>query len=161
MQLIIHSSISSCLDCFNSLCISRTPLQEPLTLTSKRAHIALVLAELHWLPVSLRIHLKIFVAMFTAFHGQGTAYIFVLLDFNSPAQSLRPLNQCPLITPCSHFKAFSQWPPDHCGMICHSLCTGQLVFDLSLCFCPFLLCPFGHFVKPVYERCHLNKVGLY
>lgn len=70
LEMIIHAFISSRSDYCNSLftCLTQKELHRLqavqnsaarlLTHTSKRAHITLVLAELHWLPIHLRIHFK-------------------------------------------------------------------------------------------------------
>lgn len=116
LEMIIHAFISSRSDYCDSLftCLTQKELHRLqavqnsaarlLTHTSKRAHITLVLAELHWLPVHLRIHFKVLVLTFRALNGQAPAYISEILKLYNPKCSLRSSSQCLLVIPHTHFK---------------------------------------------------------
>lgn len=74
-------SMPSCLHvliftCFNKNAVNRLPSSQNaaarlLTHSRKSDHITPVSYSLHWLPVKLRIHFKIFVLTFRALHGQS------------------------------------------------------------------------------------------
>ena len=52
-------------------------------------HITPVLESLHWLPIYLRIHFKIFCLVFRALHGQARGYSSEALVSYVPSQALR------------------------------------------------------------------------
>jgi len=60
--------------------------------TSKREHIAPVLAELHLLPVAARIDFKIAIVTFNLLTTEQPSYLRELLQLHQPSQSLRSSN---------------------------------------------------------------------
>ena len=75
-----------------------------LTKTNKRSHITPVLASLHWLPVSFRVHFKILVLTYRALHGQAPKYISDLVSRYVPGRALRSADQGLLEVPFSRLK---------------------------------------------------------
>ena len=59
----------------------------------KYSHITPVLYELHWLPVSARIHFKILLLAFKVIHGHAPRYISNLLVTNASPQTILDLTQ--------------------------------------------------------------------
>ena len=91
-----------------------------LTHTNKRAHITLVLAWLHWLPVHFRTHFKILVLTFRALHGQAPRYISDLIQLHTPSRSLRSSGLMVQVVPQTHYKtigdrSFREVPPRFCS----------------------------------------------
>uniref|UniRef100_A0A8C6NS09 5'-AMP-activated protein kinase subunit gamma-1 n=1 Tax=Nothobranchius furzeri TaxID=105023 RepID=A0A8C6NS09_NOTFU len=70
-----------------------------LTGTSKRDHITPVLASLHWLPVSYRIHFEILLFVFKSLHDLAPFYISELLSAYVPARTMRSSSQALLTVP--------------------------------------------------------------
>lgn len=61
-----------------------------LLISSKRRHhITLILASLHWLPVSFMIYFKIWLITFSACQGLAPSYILDLLTAYEPLFSLK------------------------------------------------------------------------
>jgi hypothetical protein len=60
-----------------------------VTCTSRQQHIAPILADLHWLPVSSRIDYKLALLTYKTLSTQTPNYLFELLHFNQPARQLR------------------------------------------------------------------------
>jgi len=52
-------------------------------------HVTPILKELHWLPVSERIKLKIMLLTFKAFYQQSPVYIQDLLTYYQPSRIIR------------------------------------------------------------------------
>ena len=100
-QMLIHTSISSCIDYCNTLfsSLSMSALDRLhaiqnaattlLTRSSRRSHITPILISLHWLPVAYRIQFKILTLTYRALQGQAPAYVADKLHPPSPACSLR------------------------------------------------------------------------
>ena len=87
-----------------------------LTKTRKMEHITPVLAELHWLPVSYRIHFKVLLLVFKAVNGLAPCYITDALSSYTPARALRSADAGLLRIPDAPSKrigesAFSYYAP--------------------------------------------------
>ena len=102
LEKVIHAFIFSRLDYCNSLLsginqkISLSRLQlvqnsaaKLLTGFNRRQHVTPILASLHWLPVCLRIDLKILLITFKASSGVAPSYITDILIPYEPTRSLR------------------------------------------------------------------------
>lgn len=113
LEIVIHAFISSRLDYCNSLfleSVSVTYIDSSLfkmllpdffTGTKISEHITLVLATLHWLPVSFRLDFKILLLVFKALKGHAQTYISDLLAPYSPDRCLRSSSQVLLSVPRS------------------------------------------------------------
>ena len=89
-----------------------------LTCTKRCDHITLILAALHWLPVSFRIYFKILLLLFKALNGQAPAYICDLLTPFEPNRHLRSFSRAllmvaksRLVTKGDRDRAFAVHPP--------------------------------------------------
>ena len=60
-----------------------------ITMTNPREHITPVLANLHWLPVHLRIHFRVLVHTYKSIHDLAPAYLSDMLCQYTPARTLR------------------------------------------------------------------------
>ena len=101
LETVIHAFVTSRLDYCNSLYLglpqsqlSRLQLVQNaaarmLTGTKKHQHITPVLASLHWLPPSFRVHFKVLLIVYKALHGLAPSYISDLLHPLSASRSLR------------------------------------------------------------------------
>jgi len=58
-------------------------------MTNRREHITPVLAELHWLPLTARIELKLALLTFKIFTSHQPSYLRELLQPHRPSQQLR------------------------------------------------------------------------
>ena len=111
-ERLIHAFITAKLDCFNSLYYgSPTCMLQRLqrvqnaaarlvTRSSKYSQITPILSDLHWLPVSYRITVKILLMTFKAINGTAPTYIqdMVKLKCNS-SRSMRSNDKTLLVTP--------------------------------------------------------------
>lgn len=91
VQLLVHALVTSKLDYCNSLlyglpkyvikqlqCVQNAAAHV-VTASPKFSHITPVLANLHWLPIELRIEFKILTVTFKTLHGLASPYIEDLL----------------------------------------------------------------------------------
>ena len=112
-EKVIHAFLSSRLDCGNSLLYGLpdnqiTKLQRVqniaariLTKTRKHEHISPILQQLHWLPVSKRINIKIITLTFKCLHDKAPSYLQDLIVLQSPARVTRSSDKCLLQVPNS------------------------------------------------------------
>uniref|UniRef100_A0A8C6KQ30 Reverse transcriptase domain-containing protein n=1 Tax=Nothobranchius furzeri TaxID=105023 RepID=A0A8C6KQ30_NOTFU len=110
-ETVIHAFVTTRLDYCNALyigvsasCISQLQRVQNaaarlLTGTRKFEHISPVLASLHWLPISFRIHFKILLFAFKGLHGLAPSYLSDLIQPYTPSRSLRSADQLLLIVP--------------------------------------------------------------
>lgn len=110
-ETVIHAFVSTRLDYCNALYIGvsasyishlqrvQNAAARLLTGARKFEHISPVLASLHWLPISFRIHFKILLFAFKALHGLAPSYLSELLQPYTPTCSLRSADQLLLNVP--------------------------------------------------------------
>ncbi len=98
-EIVIHAFITSRLDYYgaNQSSISRLQMVQNaaarlLTDSRKFDRISPILTSLHWLPVKLRIELKILVFVFKALHGLAPTYLSDILQYHNPSRPLRLLS---------------------------------------------------------------------
>lgn len=96
-EKLVHASISSRLDYYNSLLYGIPEYQimklQRVMNTSVRliyrahkfCHITPLLAELHWLPVRFRIHYKILLITFKILHDLSPKYLSDLISIQRPS----------------------------------------------------------------------------
>jgi hypothetical protein len=81
-------------------------------LTKKRDHITPILRDqLHWLPIDQRIHFKILLLTYKAFHGVAPSYLKDLISLYVPPRVLRAGNVRPvgnLVTVSSRTKTYGE-----------------------------------------------------
>ena len=65
-------------------------LARVVTCTGASKHITPVLSELHWLPITARIHYKVALLTYKVMSTQQPAYLAALIRPNQPTQTLRP-----------------------------------------------------------------------
>ena len=99
-EILIHAFITFKLDHCNSLPYNvhkyiikklqsvQNAAARVITRSRKRDHIAPILLDLHWLPVSERIKFKILLLTFKALHQQAPISIQELITRYSPSGSL-------------------------------------------------------------------------
>ena len=109
-EILIHAFVSSLLDTCNSLLVGMPKKQidklqqiqnsaaRLVSLLPKREHITPILKQLHWLPVSQRIHYKIIYFTFKAIQQTSPTYLNELIKQYAPTRPLRSASQN-LITP--------------------------------------------------------------
>ncbi|KAI2668349.1 Unconventional myosin-VIIb [Labeo rohita] len=109
--MAVHAFVTSRLDYCNSLyCgisksqIARLQLVQNaaarfLRKCRKHEHITPILKDLHWLPVSQRIHFKILLFVYKSLHNLAPAYLSELLHLYSPSRTLRSCDQALLVVP--------------------------------------------------------------
>ena len=112
LETVIHAFINTRLDYCNSLyfgldrsLLHRLQLVQNaagrlLTGKRKRDHISPVLPSLHWLTVAFKIDFKMLLFVF----GLAPQYLTELLNFHTPARTLRSSNQLLLVTPKTKLK---------------------------------------------------------
>jgi exonuclease III len=139
-KTLMHSYVSSRLDCFNSLLYGLPSYQinrlqriqnaaaRVVSLSKKFDHITPVLIRLHWLPIAHRIQYKILLFTYKALHGLAPQYISDLLTISNKERCLRSNSRFMLSIPKTSTvkygdSAFSHaapylWNklPDHCRM---------------------------------------------
>ncbi|KAI2648261.1 putative RNA-directed DNA polymerase from transposon BS [Labeo rohita] len=111
LEMAVHAFVTSRLDYCNSLyCgisksqIARLQLVQNaaarlLRKCRKHEHITPILKDLHWLPVSQRIHFKILLFVYKSLHNLAPAYLSELLHLYSPSRTLRSCDQALLVVP--------------------------------------------------------------
>ena len=72
-----------------------------VTLSKRSCHITPILKELHWLPVSQRIVLKLMLIVHKSFNNIAPIYISELLKVYTPSRNLRSSNKSLLKEPTS------------------------------------------------------------
>ena len=65
--------------------------------TKNRAHMTLVLRDLHWLPVVKRCQFKILVCTYKSLKNEAPSYIYDLLNWYQPNRPLRSANTTSII----------------------------------------------------------------
>lgn len=110
----IHAFISSRLDFCNSLysgvsLSSVSRLQLVQNSPGKQDHTSPIPASLHWLPVSFQIDLKFVFFAFKALHRLAPTYLSGLLNWYTPARSLRSADQMLLAVLRSRLKHRGDW----------------------------------------------------
>ena len=112
IETLVHSFVSSKLDCNNSLLYGVPAYQlnklqriqnaaaRIITKTSKFDHITPVLLELHWLPIKYRIQYKILLLTFKAINGMAPQYIMDVLSLTD--DRLRSHSNCLLDIPSTN-----------------------------------------------------------
>ncbi len=117
LETVIHAFITSRLDYCNSLYVGicqrhlshlqivQNAAARLLTGMKKRDHITPVLSSLHWLPVQYRIDFKILLMVFKALHNMSPSYITNLLEYHTPARTLRSADKLLLAVPRSQKKS--------------------------------------------------------
>ncbi|XP_026176392.1 uncharacterized protein LOC113138288 [Mastacembelus armatus] len=100
-ELVIHAFVTSRLDYCNALYLGvsqasllrlqlvQNAAARLLTGTRKYKHITPILAALHWLPVSFRVHFKVLLFVFKSLNGLAPPYLTELLHPYTPSRSLR------------------------------------------------------------------------
>ena len=61
--------------------------------TRRHEHITPILQELHWLPITKRVQIKVLVYTFKAFHNEAPIYLCDLLLWYHPNRPLRSANK--------------------------------------------------------------------
>lgn len=74
-----------------------------------------VLASLHWLPVSCRIHFKILLLAYKALNKLAPSYLSDFSETYVPSQPLRSADQLPLVAPNVRLKNKGDRPFCHCS----------------------------------------------
>ena len=104
-ESIVHAFVTSKIDYCNDLlyglpkCVLKklqyiqNSAVRLIYLSKKFDHVTPLLITLHWLPIELRIHFKIFLITFKALNGKAPKYISDLLSLYSPGRSLRSANR--------------------------------------------------------------------
>uniref|UniRef100_A0A8C6LWY4 Reverse transcriptase domain-containing protein n=1 Tax=Nothobranchius furzeri TaxID=105023 RepID=A0A8C6LWY4_NOTFU len=117
LHSVVHAFITSRLDYSNSVLygissstLARLQLVQNaaarfLTGTRQREHITPVLANLHWLPIHLRIEFKILVFVFKSLNNLAPGYLSELIHPYVPTRSLRSADQHLLHVPSSRCKS--------------------------------------------------------
>ena len=115
---MVHAFIASRLDNMNSLlyglpkCLLcklqkiQNHAARVVTRTRRRDHITPVLAQLHWLPVDMRVRFKISLMTFKALHGLAPKYIRDLITPHELNRRLRSQDLNMLQQPPSRTKTF-------------------------------------------------------
>src|SRR4029434_6841911 len=109
-QLLVQTLVSSRLDYCNALltgllaCVVK-PLQMIQNAAARlvfnqpqRAHVTLLLIELHWLPVAARIKLKSLMLAYRVIPGSAPTYLNALVRANVTPQMLHSSNELPSTT---------------------------------------------------------------
>uniref|UniRef100_A0A8C6KP73 Reverse transcriptase domain-containing protein n=1 Tax=Nothobranchius furzeri TaxID=105023 RepID=A0A8C6KP73_NOTFU len=146
LHSVVHAFITSRLDYSNSVLfgisfstLARLQLVQNaaarfLTGTRQREHITPVLANLHWLPIHLRIEFKILVFVFKSLNNLAPGYLSELIHPYVPTRSLLSADQHLLHVPSSRCKSRGE----HAFSVCapklwnHLPLLIRLSFSLSL-----------------------------
>ncbi len=122
LEMIIYPFISSRPDYSNSffMSLSKTSMNslnlvqnaaaKLLNKSTKRSHVTPILMSLHWLPIKFRLQFKILVILFTAMHGDASAYIEELLQPYNTGRTVRFTDQSLLFVPRTRLKT-----KEHCA----------------------------------------------
>ena len=111
LEMAVHAFVSSRIDyccslytCLNQSSLHRLQLVQNaaarlLSRSKKSCHMTPILADLHWLPVSFRIHYRLLLITYKALNGLAPSYIRDLLHDYIPRRSLRSSDQGLLAVP--------------------------------------------------------------
>ena len=111
LEMAVHAFVSSRIDyccslytCLNQSSLHRLQLVQNaaarlLSRSKKSCHMTPILADLHWLPVSFRIHYRLLLITYKALNGLAPSYIRDLLHDYIPSRSLRSSDQGLLAVP--------------------------------------------------------------
>ena len=69
-------------------------------------HITPVLMQLYWLPVFDRVHLKVLLQVYKAFHGLAPSYLVDLIQLYRPSRALRSTTD---VYPLQQHRAKTAW----------------------------------------------------
>ena len=101
-----------------------------LTRLPKHDHIAPVLKELHWLPITHRIDFKINILTYKALHGLAPLYISEILKLKPTAdRSMRSDDKNLLVVPKTRTKTYG----DRSFVHCSPMLWNELPHDLKNC----------------------------
>ena len=119
-QLLVHAFVTSKLDYCNSLLYGlpkhvikqlqhvQNAAARVVTVSPKFCHITPVLANLHWLPIELRIEFKILTITYKTLHGLAPTYIKDLLQRYHPPRDLRSSKKNLLVVPAFNLNSYGR-----------------------------------------------------
>ena len=121
-QLLFHALVTSKLDYCNSLLYDlpkrvikqlqrvQNAAARVVTVSPKFCHITPVLANLHWLPIELRIEFKVLTVAYKTLQGLPPTYIKDLLQSYHPPRDLRSSKKNLLVVPGFNIKHLMTGP---------------------------------------------------
>ena len=117
---LIHSFVTSKLDTCNAL-LANLPSDDLMKLqriqniaarittrATRHTSISSILVDLHWLPISKRIHFKILLLTYKALNGSAPPFVSELLHIYVPSRALRSQHKHLLEVPRCNTKYYGQ-----------------------------------------------------